>query len=630
MLRNHGDHFRVPEQNLSHLARRLGAGIERDGRGHLRSDPEIALLQRRKKFRAEPRRDENADNQEDQPAADRDLAVVQRPAQSGRIGLAQLAHDPGLDLLDMLREHERRQNRRHRESREQGAKQCVGVCTGHGAENLSFDAGHCEQRQKGGDGDRRGEKHRLIDLQGADENQPQAIGPGRGVVDALLACRVAAELAFGEMVEQRSPFLLGRLKIAKNILDENHRGIDNDAEVDRAHREKIGVLALNDQNDDREKQREGNVDADDDRAAKVAEKNPLNEKHQRAAEKQTMQHGVRRHLDERAAVVIGLDLDAWRQCAVVIDFLDFLLNLGENVVRVLRAPHQHDGRRDIVVVIAAGDPETRNEADVDRRDILDLHRHAIGLREGDILDVLGSVALGEIVAPAVVDKTHAANIHGLLSDADFAAANVDVGVSERGDDLRNRDVIRFQLPQIHVDIELLGRAAPGVDLHDAGNGQQAARDNPVLDRAQIGQSEVRRSLDLIAVDFAGQTGLLNLRRLIAGKRDVLLKRDRRLLIGEIVIHAIFEGHAHEAQAVERSRAHVDHAGHGIERDLHRDRIIFFHLFRRKARGLRGDFENDRRGVRIGFDVQLREREQTGSRENDHAEDDDCAAREPEC
>ena len=529
----------------------------------------------------------------------------------------------------MLREHERRQNRRHREGRGESAKQRISIGAGHGPENLSLDAGHREQGQEGGDGDRRGEKHRLIDLQRADENQPQPISPVRGIIDVLRACRVAAELAFGEMVEQRSPFLLGRLKIAKYVLDENHRRIDDDAEVDRAHREKIGVLALNHQNDDREKQREGNVDADDDRAAKIAEKNPLNEKHQRAAEKQTMQHGVRRHLDERAAVVIGLDLDALRQRPVVIDFLDFLLDLGKNVVGVLRASHQHDGRRDIVVVIAAGDAEARNEADVDRRDILDLHRHAIGLRERDIFDVLGSVALGEIVAPAVVDQADAANVHGLLPDANFAAANVDIGVSERGDDLRNRDVIRLQLPQIHVDIELLGRAAPGVDLHDAGNGQQAARDDPVLDRAQIGQSEIRRSLDLIAVDFAGQTGLLNLRRLIAGKRDVLLESDRRLLIGEIIVDAIFEGHAHEAQAVERSRAHIDDAGHGIERDLHRDRIIFLHLFRRKARGLRGDFENDRRGVRIGFDVELREREQTGGREHDHAEDDDRAAREPE-
>ena len=215
VLRNDGDHFRVPEQNLSHLARRLGAGIERDGRRHLRSDPEIALLQRRKKFRAKPRRDENADNQEYQPAANRQLGVVQRPAQSGRIGLAQLAHDPGLDLLDMLREHERRENRRHREGRGESAKQRIGIGAGHGAEDLSFDAGHREQAAKGGDGDRRGEKHRLIDLQRADENQPQPISPGRGVIDALRTCRVAAELAFGEMVEQRSPFLLGRLKIAE-------------------------------------------------------------------------------------------------------------------------------------------------------------------------------------------------------------------------------------------------------------------------------------------------------------------------------------------------------------------------------------------------------------------------------
>ena len=343
-----------------------------------------------------------------------------------------------------------------------------------------------------------------------------------------------------------------------------------------------------------------------------------------------MQHGVRRHLDERTAVVIGLHGDAVRQGAVVIDFLNLLFDLGKNVVGVLRASHQNDGRRDIVVVIAAGDAEARHEADVHRGDILDLHRDAIGLRERDVLDILGFITLGQIVAAAIVDQTDAANVHGLLSDLDFTAANVDVGVAERGDDLRNRDVIRLQLLQIYVDVELLGRAAPGVDLHDSGNGKQAARDHPVLNGAQIRQPEIRRTFDLIAVDFAGQAGLLNLRRLIAGKRDVLLERDRRFLIGEIVVHAVFEGHAHEAQAIERSRAHIDDAGHRIERDLHRYRIIFFHLLGRQARGLRGDFENDRRRIRIGFDVELRERQQARSGEDDHAEHDDRAAREPEC
>jgi len=90
---------------------------------------------------------------------------------------------------------------------------------------------------------------------------------------------------------------------------------------------------------------------------------------------------------------------------------------------------------------------------------MDLHRHAIGLRKRDILDVLGSVALGEIVAPPSSIRPTPRMFTDCCPMRISRAANVDVGVSERGDDLRNRDVIRLQLPQIHVDIEL-GRARP--------------------------------------------------------------------------------------------------------------------------------------------------------------------------
>src|ERR1019366_8046395 len=66
--------------------------------------------------------------------------------------------------------------------------------------------------------------------------------------------------------------------------------------------------------------------------------------------------------------------------------------------------------------------------------------------------------------------------------------------------------------QIDLDVVFLGSAAPGIHLYDAGNGQQAPLQYPILDGAEIGQTEMRRSDDLIAVDFADQTASLNLRR----------------------------------------------------------------------------------------------------------------------
>ena len=51
-------------------------------------------------------------------------------------------------------------------------------------------------------------------------------------------------------------------------------------------REKIGVLASQHDDDDAEEQREGDVDGDNERAAQIAQKDPLKEEDQRAAEPQ--------------------------------------------------------------------------------------------------------------------------------------------------------------------------------------------------------------------------------------------------------------------------------------------------------------------------------------------------------
>jgi hypothetical protein len=44
--------------------------------------------------------------------------------------------------------------------------------------------------------------------------------------------------------------------------------------------------------------------------------------------------------------------------------------------------------------------------------------------------------------------------------------------------------------QIDVDLELLGCATPSIDLNYALDAQQATLHNPILDRAEIGQTDV--------------------------------------------------------------------------------------------------------------------------------------------
>ena len=150
--------------------------------------------------------------------------------------------------------------------------------------------------------------------------------------------------------------------------------------------------------------------------------------------------------------------------------------------------------------------------------------------------------------------------------------------------------------QIDVDVVLLGRAAPGVELHDAGNGQKPPLHHPVLDRAQIGQSEMRRTGHLIAVDFADQAGGLDLRRDVVRQADVLLQVDGGLGESEVVVDAIIERDANEREPVERGRADDVDAWRRGKANLDRDGVVALHLLGRQAGSLGGDFKDD--GSRI--------------------------------
>jgi hypothetical protein len=59
-----------------------------------------------------------------------------------------------------------------------------------------------------------------------------------------------------------------------------------------------------------------------------------------------------------------------------------------------------------------------------------------------------------------LNQTEAANIDGLLADANLTATDVNVGVTERRKDLRNGYAVGFQFVGIHFDLKFLGGALP--------------------------------------------------------------------------------------------------------------------------------------------------------------------------
>jgi hypothetical protein len=189
----------------------------------------------------------------------------------------------------------------------------------------------------------------------------------------------------------------------------------------------------------------------------------------------------------------------------------------------------------------------------------------------------------------------------------ISPADIDVGVTQGRNDLGNRDAVGIELVEIDVNIDLFGGAAPRVDLNDTGHGKQATQNDPVLHSPQIGQPEMRRADNLVAEDLAGQARLLDLRNLVGGQHDILLQAQTGLGVGEIEIDAILEGHADERQTVERGRADVFDTRRRIKTDLHRNSVVALHFLGRQTGGLRRNFQNHRRGIGIGLDVQSGER-----------------------
>src|ERR1700733_3684473 len=110
-------------------------------------------------------------------------------------------------------------------------------------------------------------------------------------------------------MQQLLSFLPSGGEIAIHILDHNHGGIDDDAEIDGADRQQVCILAAQNENDDAEEQRERDICADDDGAAQIAQKQPLNGENKQNAEDEVVQHGAGGDADEHGAVVERNQLD---------------------------------------------------------------------------------------------------------------------------------------------------------------------------------------------------------------------------------------------------------------------------------------------------------------------------------
>ncbi len=191
---------------------------------------------------------------------------------------------------------------------------------------------------------------------------------------------------------------------------------------------------------------------------------------------------------------------------------------------------------------------------------------------------------------------------------DVAAAGVRVASLDGLEDLLQGQAVRPQFRGIDDDLVLLRKAAPGVDLCDAGNGAQPGRDHPVEDRPALHRGDAV-SLDCELEDVAepgrDRTQLGSAQTL----RDRFACLDEALgdeLAGEVEVDSVLEDDRHRREAIAGDRADLLELRKAVHRGLHRVRHELLHLHGPEGRSLREDLYLDVRDVGLGVDRELRQ------------------------
>ena len=407
----------------------------------------------------------------------------------------------------------------------------------------------------------------------------------------------------------------GRLRQpAEDRLHHDHGSIDDQPEIDRADRQQIGGFAAQHQDNDGEKQRERDRRADDQRTSEVAEKYPLQQYDQDHPHHHVVQHRVGGDVDQILAVVNPLDLHAGRQDGGMIDGVDELLDARNGRRTLFTAPHQYDALHDVVVLVDSSDTKPRLLADGYRGDILDQHRIAARLRHHGVVEVVDRA-----------DQADAAHHGGLRADVDGIAADIDVGVADGLQHLRQRQPVGDQLVEIDLQLIGLGLAAPPGDVDDAGHGAETALQHPVLQRLEVEHAVIRRAFQAITKNLAGRTerrdGRLRTARQRRKLRQPVQHLLQRLFIGVIERELQFD----VGQSVQRDGADGAQVLDAGDLGLDRDRDVALDLFRRQARTLGHDIDHRRGRIGIGLDVELLERDQAADQHGDEHADHQITA-----
>ena len=316
------------------------------------------------------------------------------------------------------------------------------------------------------------------------------------------------------------------------------------------------------------------------------------EEDQQHAHDHVVQDGVGRNVDQCAAVVDPLDPDAWRQHAHAVDLVHLGQDAGQGGQRLRAAPHQDDALDDVVVVVLAGDAEPRLIAYRHRRHVGHQYRGAVARRQQRVADI--------VHRPDLADAAHDGR---LRPDVDGVGTDIDIAVVQPVEHLLQGESVGQQAIEIDIDVVGLGLATPAGHVDHAGHRLQAALQDPILDRLEIGHRVARRSDHPVTIDFADRAGRRQCRLGAVGQGLELRQAIRDLLRRRRIGHVVGELHLHVRQAEQGDGADRLDVRQPRHLDLDRDRDVTLDLLGRLAGILRDDVDQRRHRIRIRLDVE---------------------------
>ena len=385
----------------------------------------------------------------DHRGGDRRRRVAQHEVQRRPVGLASPLHGPVLLLLDAAGDEKCNRRRHERDGQDQRPQQRHDHGECHGVEHFSLDAGEREN----GDVHQRHDDH-------ADQAGLEHFARG-------LEYRFEALAAV-----QQPPFLmLLHRHPAQAVLDDDHRAVHDQAEVQRAQAHQVGADLVLHHAGNEEQHGQRDHRRGEQGGAPVAEQREQHDDHQHRAFEQVLRDRRDGLVHQRRAVVDGLRDHALRQRAV--DLRKLRRDALRNGAAVLAQQHEHGAQHDFLAVLGGG-AGAQFLAQQHLGHVPDADRHIAFGADDDVADfVEGRHLAGR------------ANQVLLAALLDVAGADVGVVPGERFQDVPEVQAVGDQLRGIGGDVELLQVAADGVDLGDAGNVAQLRAHDPVLDGAQL-------------------------------------------------------------------------------------------------------------------------------------------------